>query len=96
MGTTEVQRLATKGDSGAIVCADKPDGDKVTAIALLSGAKTDTYPTAGTDIRKTRYHTFLLHEGFEFLETKHGLLFQLCGSDVNQAVIVSQGDSIVQ
>ena len=39
MGTTEVERLATKGDSGAIVCADKPDGDKVTAIALLSGAK---------------------------------------------------------
>ena len=95
IGTREGQRLAKRGDSGSIVCADKPDGGKITAISMLTGAKSDSSTNCGADVEYIRYYTFLLEEGLDYLGKKHGTRFQLCDSSENDVISVRQGISIV-
>jgi len=95
IGTREGQRLAKRGDSGSIVCADKPDGGTITAISMLTGAKSDSSTNCGADVEHIRYYTFLLEEGLDYLGKKHGTRFQLCDSSENDVISVRQGISIV-
>lgn len=66
------EKFAKEGDSGAIVCADDPDGKFVHVISMLMGGK-----MFDRDDRKQKYMTFLLSEGLNQLSLQQNANFEI-------------------
>lgn len=69
-----IVRFAKNGDSGAIVCADHPDGEFVHVVSMLMGSPLDD---VGED-QKKEYLSLRLKDGLLQLQQEHNADFRLC------------------
>ncbi|XP_060564302.1 uncharacterized protein LOC132723571 [Ruditapes philippinarum] len=73
----EIVPFSKEGDSGAIVCADDPDGEKVHVVSMVSGSSNYEEKQQNPDI-KGEYLSIRLKDGLMQLEKVHGDTFNLC------------------
>lgn len=70
------QPFSASGDSGAIVCADNPDGEVVHVISMLMGSS-NYEETQRDSTAKGQYLTLRLKDGLCQLEQEHATTFTL-------------------
>jgi hypothetical protein len=73
----EIVPFSKEGDSGAIVCADDPDGEKVHVVSMVTGSSNYEEKQQNPDI-KGEYLSIRLKDGLMQLEKVHGDTFNLC------------------
>ena len=73
----EIVPFCKEGDSGAIVCADDPDGEDVHVVSMVSGSSNYIEKQSNPNI-KGEYLSIRLKDGLLQLEEVHGDTFRLC------------------
>lgn len=68
--------FAKEGDSGAVVCANTPDGETLTVLAMLMGSAHNNEDTGTTE--KQQYVCFRLINGLEQLQKEQMANVELC------------------
>ncbi|XP_053382540.1 uncharacterized protein LOC123540427 isoform X3 [Mercenaria mercenaria] len=76
--------LAEPGDSGAIVCMDESNGEKVRVISMLMGSTNDTVAQKDPKVKR-KYLTLPLSSGLQTLEQRTKGTFQLEGTETYKA-----------